>query len=84
MEPNNKIIDWWTFIHFVVGFNLGKLSRKISYPLIISYEIVENIIARKTLGEFFKEFEGLINALSDTAVGLGAYELGRKYGQVKI
>ena len=86
METNNKIIDFWTIPHFLVGsilgFNIPK--REIGYSLIIGYEIVENLIIRKLAGDFFKEYEGFVNVVSDIIVGIGAYELSKKYGKREI
>ncbi len=83
MAYNNKILDWWSFIHAVVGFNIGVLvkSRWIGYLLIIGYEGIEN---KYLIGPIFEEEEGFLNVLSDVVVGLGSYELGRKYGNKKI
>ena len=86
MEDNNKIIDWWTTIHFLSGFVIGCAfpRRKVGYTLIIGWEIIENILMRSEFGDFFKETEGPINAISDSVVGLLAYELGKKYGKREI
>ena len=86
MENNNKIIDWWTTIHFLGGFVIGSAipKRDLGYGLILGYEVVENLIARKLAGDFFKEDEGPINIISDSIVGIIAYELGKKYGKRKI
>ena len=86
MEDNNKIIDWWTTIHFLGGFVIGSAipKRKIGYSLILGYEVVENILMRSEAGDIFKEDEGIINAISDSIVGILAYELGKKYGKKKI
>ncbi len=83
MAYNNRILDWWSFIHAVVGFNVGTLvkSRGIGYLIIVGYEVIEN---KYLIGPIFEEQEGSLNVLSDIAVGLGAYELGRKYGNKKI
>ncbi len=80
---NNKIIDWWTFIHALVGFNLGSIlkSRLLGYSLIIGYEAIEN---KYLVGPIFQEDERWLNVISDIVFGIGAYELGRKYGKVNI
>ena len=79
----NKIIDPWTFIHTLVGFNIGSIikSRPVGYSLIVGYEVIENLFL---IGPIFQEDEGWLNILSDLAFGLGAYELGKKYGEVNI
>ena len=79
----NKIVDAWTFIHALVGFNIGSVikSRPVGYSLIIGYEIIENLFI---IGPVFQEDEGWINIISDIAFGLGAYELAKKYGEVNI
>ena len=77
----NKIIDPWTFIHALVGFCLGPLPRKYSYPIIIIYEVIEN---KYLIGTIFQEGEGSLNIVSDIVFGIGGYELGRKYGDKKI
>ena len=79
----NKIFDAWTFIHSLVGFNIGSFipSRSLGYLLIISYEAIEN---KYLIGTIFQEEEGMLNILSDIVFGLGFYELGKKYGDKKI
>jgi len=79
----NRIIDPWTVIHAVVGFNIGMLvkSRLLGYLLIIGYESIEN---KYLIGTIFQNEEGVLNILSDIAVGIGSYELGKKYGNKKI
>lgn len=79
----NKIIDAWTFIHALIGFNIGSItkSRSVGYSLIIGYEVIENLFL---IGPIFKEDEGWINIISDVAFGIGAFELAKKYGNKKI
>jgi len=86
MENNNKIIDRWTVQHFLGGFLLGHFfpKREVGYSLIIGYEIVENILMRSQFADFFKEIEGLTNAVADSVIGIVAYELNKKYGDKKI
>ena len=86
MEDNNKIIDWWTIPHLLGGFVIGSAipKRKIGYGLILGYEVVENILMRSESGDIFKETEGFVNALSDSIIGILAYELGKKYGKRTI
>lgn len=86
MENNNKIIDWWTIPHLLGGFVIGSATpkRKIGYSLILGYEVVENILMRSEAGDIFNEDEGPINAISDSIVGIIAFELGKKYGKKKI
>ncbi len=81
MERN--VIDPWTVIHAVVGLNVGLLvkSRLLGYFLIIGYEAIEN---KYLIGPIFENQEGILNILSDIVVGLGTYEIGRKYGNKKI
>ena len=83
MVSNTKIIDAWTFIHALVAFNIGSItkSRPLAYSLIVGYEAIEN---KYLDGTVFKDTEGMLNVLSDIVVGIGTYELGKKYGQVKI
>ncbi len=79
----NKIIDAWTFIHALVGFNIGSVikSRPVGYSLIIGYEVIESLFL---VGTIFQEDEGIINIVSDIAFGIGSYELGKKYGDKNI
>ena len=79
----NKIIDPWTVIHALVGFNIGSItkSRPVGYSLIIGYEFIENLFL---VGPIFQNEEGWLNIISDLVFGLGAYELGKKYGNKKI
>lgn len=86
MEDNNKIIDWWTIPHLLGGFVIGSAihKRKIGYSLILGYEVIENILMRSEAGDIFKEDEGPINIISDSIVGIIAFELGKKYGKRKI
>ena len=79
----NKIIDPWTFIHALIGFNIGSVtkSRTVGYSLIVGYEVVENLFL---VGPIFQNEEGWINIISDVAFGIGAFELARKYGDKKI
>lgn len=79
----NKIIDPWTFIHALIGFNIGSVlkSRPVGYSLIIGYEAIEN---KYLIGNIFQEGEGWINIISDIAFGVGGFELARKYGNKKI
>jgi len=79
----NKIIDPWTFIHALVGFNIGSVlkSRPVGYSLIIGYEFIENLFL---IGPIFQNEEGWLNIISDLVFGIGAYELGKKYGNKKI
>ncbi len=79
----NKIIDGWTFIHSLVGFNIGCVlkSRSLGYFLIIGYETIEN---KYLVGPIFQEDEGMLNIISDIVFGIGSYELGRKYGDKKL
>ena len=78
----NKIIDPWTFIHALVGFNIGSLikSRPFGYSLIIGYEVIEPLL----IPTVFENEEGWVNIFSDIAFGLGAFELARKYGNKRI
>ncbi len=85
-QYNNKIIDIYTIKHFLIGFVIGSAfpKRKVGYSLIIGYEVIENILMRTQFGHFFGEDEGPVNAISDTIVGIIAYELSKKYGSRKI
>ena len=76
MEYANKFLDGWTLVHIGAGVALGlfKVPRRWAYPLIIGYEIVENVIMRESMGDFFKEVEGPRNAVSDVVFGIGGYE----------
>ena len=78
----NKIIDPWTFIHALVGFNIGSLikSRPLGYSLIIGYEVIEPLLVPTV----FENEEEWVNIFSDLAFGLGTFELGRKYGNKRI
>ena len=79
----NKIIDAWTFIHALVGFNIGSVikSRPVGYSLIVGYEAIENLFL---IGPIFQEDEGWLNIISDVLVGISFYELGKKFGNKKI
>ena len=39
---------------------------------------------RSQFADFFKEIEGLTNAVADSVIGIVAYELNKKYGNKKI
>lgn len=81
----NKIIDVWSAIHFLVCFNLSSIikKREVAYPLFILYELLETPLFVERI-PVFKSPEGPVNVVSDIIVNLAAYELGRKYGNKKI
>ena len=56
-------------------------SRPLAYSLIVGYEVIEN---KYLIGSIFQEDEGWANIILDLVVGIGAYELGKKYGQENI
>jgi len=80
MEVNNKIVDAWTPIHYLMNFALGLtgIKRIPAYSIIISAEIVENLLLRKTCAQLFKEQEGSANILSDIITGIIGYETAPK------
>jgi len=78
---NNKFLDWWVPIHFLVGFCMHPIPRDYAYPLFVSYEIVENLFLT---GIIFDEIEGPVNITSDLLFDFVGYELGKKYGKTKI
>ena len=82
-EINNKILDKWTLIHLGAGLGLGlaKIPRPYAYSLLVGFEILENLILRKELGELFKDIEGPANVISDIVVGGAGYELTRYISQ---
>ncbi len=77
------ILDWWTPIHALVGFCVGSVvkSRPLGYSLIAGYEVIEN---KFLIGPVFINDEKWLNIISDIVVGVGFYELGKKYGNKKI
>ena len=83
MKYNNSFLDWWTLVHLGTGIGLGliKIPRPYAYPLLIGFEILENIAMRKGFEELFKEKEGPINAISDILVASGGYEVTRRLSQ---
>jgi len=78
----NKIIDWWSVIHFIGGFSLASFPRNYMYPLFIIFEIAENTIGPRL--NIIKEIEGPVAIASDMLINIASYELGRKYGHKKI
>ncbi len=78
-----KIIDPWTIVHATVGLTIGSIvkSRLLGYVLIIGYEAIEN---KYLINGIFENEESGLNILSDIIVGIGAYEIGRKYKDKKI
>lgn len=81
----NRIIDQWTPIHFLIPFCLGSLikKRKLVYPLLILYELFETPLFVELI-PVYRFPEGPVGVVSDIIVNLTAYELGRKYGNKKI
>ena len=81
----NSIIDRWTPGHFLICFCLAQFikKREVAYPLLIFYEVFETPLFIKLI-PIWKTPEGPIGILSDMAVNLIAWELGKKYGSKKI
>ena len=79
MKDNNKILDWWSLGHIGSGLYLGMINipRYSAYGLLIGFEILENVIFREELGDFFGDFEAPTNMISDVILGIGGYELTR-------
>jgi len=74
---NNKLLDKWTVVHIGTGLLVGLSikQRKIAYPLIIGFELIEKGFLEEVV---FKEKEGIKNILSDIAIGIISYEAGKK------
>ena len=79
MEYNNRVFDKWSLVHLGAGVGLGliKVSRPWAYTILIGYEIVENVMMRKEMGDLFDEIEGPANAVSDVIVAGIGYEITR-------
>lgn len=81
-DQNEAVVDPWTVVHFSSGLALGliDLSLRKALPAAIAYELLEQVLERREVGQ--KLFvtsgpESLSNAVMDTAV----FALGHWLGQ---
>jgi len=77
-NQNNKLVDKWTAVHIATGLLIGSTikERKIAYPIIIGFEIIEKLFLEEII---FKEIEGVNNIISDLLFGVGSFEIAREF-----
>lgn len=68
------ILDYWLIVHFISGFILGSLLRKLNFffllAILVFFEIFEYILFMQGLARY----EGALGILLDIVVGLaGCY-----------
>lgn len=85
-EQNRAAVDPWTVVHFGAGLALGLVgaSRWWSLGLAAGYEVVEQALERRRVGqEFFKTSgpEAAPNAVVDLTVFTLGHELGRRWNE---
>lgn len=81
-KTNNKISDFWTFIHIIIAGFLAVLIpvRWIAYFIIIGFELIEKYILEAGLfPNPYKELEGPRNRLADIIITLLSWEIVSLY-----
>lgn len=82
-DQNVAALDPWTVVHFAVGLAAGlvDLSRTGSMGAALGYEVVEQLLERRRLGQELFETsrpETLPNVLADLAV----FAIGHRLGEL--
>ena len=75
-RKGEKLIDWWSLVHFASGLLLGLLPLGWAWAVlaIVGYEGVEGILRRvKTKEGGLFEYESWPNILGDILLGIAGY-----------
>lgn len=85
-EQNQAMLDPWSIVHFGVGIAAGlvDLPLRAVLPLAIIYEIVEQELESRDVGQDLLETRGpesIPNAVADVLVFALGHELARRWTQ---
>lgn len=83
-EQNRAVADPWTAVHFSAGLALGLMAVPLRWtlPLAVGYEVLEQLLERKRMGQELFETSGpetVPNAVMDVAVFVAGHLAGTRW-----
>lgn len=85
-HQNIAAVDPWTVVHFAAGLAAGlvEMPRRPVLGMAVAYEVIEQILERREVGQELFETSGpekAANAVVDVAVLAVGHELGRRWNR---
>lgn len=85
-QQNETMVDPWTVVHFAAGLAVGLVRMPFGWGLglALGYEVVEQILERKEVGQELFETAGpeaVPNAILDVAVFAAGHLLGEMWNE---
>lgn len=83
-EQNQAVADPWTVVHFSTGLAIGLMAIPLRWvmPVAVAYEVVEQLLERKRVGQELFNVSGpetAGNVILDVAVFAAGHRLGEAW-----